>query len=298
MKSEAYSYSTIEIANSFDGRAAVFAVDYRVNAVVELTEGKKIFFKDKSYSRFRENVKEILNYFGCDYGCNIEVRTEIPADSGLGLDEAVTSAIMLAVCGALTIVKGAIYELKIDKYMKEQVIEIDGRFVNTLDLVKEISGKDLRFDRLFSSCLGGFIIADNEVEKILRRGEMESLFTSLIIPRKVKEKKFNEKLHMNEAEVIFTEALRGNLYTAMKLNGLLYNREKMEAAMSSGALTATANREGVVAALSRDKKTAGKISDKVYAVANCRAAVVGKPKKIIKVNEFLRLKGREEFYWI
>jgi len=106
-------------------------------------------------------------------------------------------------------------------------------------------------------------------------------------------------LFKNEAEVIFTEALKGNLYTAMKLNGLLYDKELIKKALSLGAITATVNRNGVLIALSRDKKTAERISDNlVFRVANKKAIVKRKPMRVIRVNEFLKIKGKNKFYWI
>ena len=298
MESAAFSYSTIEIANSLKGESAVFALNYRSNAVVKLTEGKKIKFHDPSFIRFRDVVKKTLDFFGKDYGCEVNITVEIPPGLGLGFDEAVSSSIMLSLCGALARAEGAVYELRIDKYVREQVFEIDGSFVNFLDLLRELSSKDLRFDRFFSSLYGGFIVADNNLKTVLRRGEMESLYAALLLPGDKGGAGLDTGLFLNEAQIVCDEALKGNLYSAMKLNGLFYSPQSMGGVLSKGALTATANREGVVVALCRDRETAGKISELVCETANKKAVVGGKPIRIIKVNEFLKMKGDEEFYWI
>jgi len=302
MISEAFSYSTVEIANSFDGKSAVFAIDLSVDIAVKLVNDRDIIFSDKSFHKFKDIVKKTLDYFGYGDGCNIDIKTKIPENSGLGFKEAVASAIILGISGAISSKNGSILELKIDKYMKEQIMEVNGKLVNIFDLIRKISDDDVRFDRLFASYFGGFIVADNIKKKILRRGEMESLYVSLIIPKRIRmdEHEFKpELLFKNEAEVIFTEALKGNLYTAMKLNGLLYDKELIKKALSLGAITATVNRNGVLIALSRDKKTAERISDNlVFRVANKKAIVKRKPMRVIRVNEFLKIKGKDKFYWI
>ncbi len=61
MESTAFSYSTVEIANSFRGESAVFAIDYRSNATVKLTGNKKITFRDSLFSRFRDMVESAGN---------------------------------------------------------------------------------------------------------------------------------------------------------------------------------------------------------------------------------------------
>ncbi|OYT55170.1 MAG: hypothetical protein B6U72_00010 [Candidatus Altiarchaeales archaeon ex4484_2] len=298
MESAAFSYSTVEIANSFKGKSAVFALDYLSNAVVKLTGNKKITFRDSSFSRFRDVVKNTLDYFGRDYGCRVHVETGIPQGVGLGFDEAVSSSIMLSLCGALSRADGAIYELRIDKYVREQVFEIDGSFVNFLDLLRDVSSGDLRFDRFFSSLYGGFIVADNSRKTVLRRGEMESLYAAVLLPGDSRRGGVDTDFFLNEAQVVFDEALKGNLYSAMKLYGLFFFSNGLEDVLSRGALTATANKEGTVVALCRQRETAEKISDLVYETANKKAMVDGKPLRIIKVNEFLRLKGDMDFYWV
>jgi len=302
MISEAFSYSTVEIANSFDGKSAVFAIDLSVDIAVKLVNDRDIIFSDKSFHKFKDIVKKTLDYFGYREGCNIDIKTKIPENSGLGFKEAVASAIILGISGAISSKNGSILELKIDKYMKEQIMEVNGKLVNIFDLIRKISDDDVRFDRLFASYFGGFIVADNIKKEILRRGEMESLYVSLIIPKRIRmdEHEFKpELLFKNEAEVIFMEALKGNLYTAMKLNGLLYDKELIKKALSLGAITATVNRNGVLIALSRDKKTAERISDNlVFRVANKKAIVKRKPMRVIRVNEFLKIKGKDKFYWI
>ncbi len=302
MISEAFSYSTVEIANSFDGKSAVFAIDLSVDIAVKLVNDRDIIFSDKSFHKFNDIVKKTLDYFGYGEGCIIDIKTKIPENSGLGFKEAVISAIILGISGAISSKNGSILELKIDKYMKEQIMEVNGKLVNIFDLIRKISDDDVRFDRLFASYFGGFIAADNIKKEILRRGEMESLYVSLIIPKRIRMNKHEfkpELLFKNEAEVIFTEALKGNLYTAMKLNGLLYDKELIKKALSLGAITATVNRNGVLIALSRDKKTAERISDNlVFRVANKKAIVKRKPMRVIRVNEFLKIKGKNKFYWI
>ena len=295
MKSEASTYATVPIADSFDGLSSVYAIDCKTKTDVELIEGDNISFTQPGIERFKHVVRETLNFFGEKSGCNISIISELSPKKGLGFDESVASSIMLSLVGALAKKKGTVYELRIDKYVREQVLEVDGLFVDFIELIRHLASDKLRFDRMFCSLYGGFILADNNQKKLLRRGGMESFYAAVCYGRPCETK---NDLFKCEAQLVWDEALKGNLYSASKLYSMFFSRKRLEQALSKGAQTACVNREGTTVSLCRDKKTAEKISKLVYMTANNKAHVNRKPHRIIKVNEFLQLKGEKKYYWV
>ena len=308
MKVKSISHSTGKIASLLD-RGASFAVDLDATAEAELLGcGEDIVCSKELYAPAVKNIaKKVMGFFGCDYGMELKIEYDTPEGVGLGDMEAVSTAAMLSVVGALAKHHGSINELKIDKYLKEQFVVIDDTVVDKRKLIEIYPGND--FDRMCAAAYGGFIISDNKNKEILRRGEMETLHAVILIPNADKVG-FNPLLS-NESEIAWQEALKGNLYSAMKLNNLVRGRkihkEIMEKMLESGALTASVSGRGPsMVGLVRDEN---KIEDIVNAVenhgevfvkktANEEAKILGKPRKIMKVSEFLELEGAEEFRYL
>ncbi|ODS39300.1 MAG: hypothetical protein A7316_11180 [Candidatus Altiarchaeales archaeon WOR_SM1_86-2] len=308
MKVKSLSHSTGKIVSLLD-RGSSFAVDLDAVAEAELLGGgEDIVCSKELYAPAVKNIaKKIMGFFGCDYGVELKIEHDIPEGVGLGDMEAVSTAAMLSVVGALARHHGSINELKIDKYLKEQFVVIDDKVVDKRKLIEICSGND--FDRMCAAACGGFIVADNKNKEILRRGEMETLHAVIVIPDADKVG-FNPLLS-NESEIAWQEALKGNLYSAMKLNNLVGGRkihkEIMEKMLESGALTASVSGGGPgMIGLVRDEN---KIEGIVHAVeghgevfvkktANEGARILEKPRKIIKVSEFLELDGAGEFRYL
>ncbi|MCK4491221.1 MAG: hypothetical protein KAU03_01255 [Candidatus Altiarchaeales archaeon] len=305
MEIEACSYGTIPIAEFADGKGASFAVNLKAKATARLLEDEKTVVSDNVVAE--KIAQKVIGFFGYEYGVELKVGCEIPSAVGLGDSEAVSAAVVLAVAGALAKKHGAVHELRIDKYLTEQFLIIDGRIVDKKDLIDLCVDSGMQFDRTYAGFYGGFVIADNRKKQVLRRGEMEALHTVVLLPKKIEEIDISElRLLRSELGVVWNEVLGGNLYTAMKLNSLLYDGGVVKRMLGAGALTVSRSREGSVAALVRDEGRIGDVVDSVKQdggvltgrVVNEEARISVKPKRVVKIREFLELKGDQEFHWL
>ncbi len=285
-----------------DNKGASFALDLKVRATARLLEDEKDMVCDDP--KMGETAKRVLDLLGYEYGVELKVESEIPPDAGLGDFEAVSTATVLSVAGALAGEHGAVNELKIDKHLKCQFLVIDERVIDKKKLTDHCIDPEMRFDRVSASLYGGFIVADNESRQILRRGEMETMHAIVLIPKKTGEGEM--KLFKNELELIWGEALKGNLYTAMKLNTSLYNNKIANKMLNAGALTVSRSNKGAVIALLREEDKIGDVVNSVkkegeiliQGISNREAEIQVKPKKIVKVGEFLEMKKDREFRWL
>jgi len=303
MEIEAIAHGTGVIVDAID-KGASFAIDLEVKAMARLLEDEKgIKARDKTA---KDIAKGVLKFFGYEYGLEIETESEIPPDNGFGEKEATAVATALSVLGVLARKHGVINELRIDKYLRGQFLIIDEKIVDKKCIIDLCMDSGVQFDRASASLYGGFIIANNKKREILRRGEMESLHAVILIPKGLEGVNANRSSFKNELELTWNEALRGNLYTAMRLNSLLYGNKNAKKMLDAGALTVSRSREGGVIALSRDEdkirdivnsvKREGRIL--IQRVMNTEAKILVKPKKVIKIREFLELKRDQEFNWL
>ncbi|MEA3254698.1 MAG: hypothetical protein U9Q22_02565 [Candidatus Altiarchaeota archaeon] len=290
-----------KIVDSVLDKGASFAIDLKVRVRVEITEGKEL--TGDVDPLVEEIARDTLNLFGYDYGLKIEVESEIPPSAGLGNPEAVSAATVTAVAGALAKKHGSVNELRIDKYMKEQFLIINNKVVDKKKLIDLCVKPGLEFDRVSASFYGGFIVSNNRRGEILRRGEMENLSVVLLTLKKEEGIDPDElRLFSNELEIMWDEALKGNLYTAMKLNTLLYKNSVVKEMLKAGSLTASVSFPSVIA-LVRDEDRIRGVEEsvrnkgvvRVTKVCNEKARILGKSKRIFKIKEFLKLKGGDEF---
>jgi shikimate kinase len=112
-------------------------------------------------------------------------------------------------------------------------------------------------------------------------------------------------LYRYEAELIYDECLKGNLYVAMRLNSLLYADKNAPRMLRAGALTVHTSYPSTVA-LSRDEKKNPLIEKSVkkeaktfiVKAANNQAASLVKPRRIVKGREFVEKKGASEYFFL
>lgn len=283
---QAISYGTAGIV-SLKEKGSAFTVDIPAKVEVKIVEKreKKKNISGKISPELKKLAGETLKFFGFEENLEIKVREKIP--EGLGGKEALSLALVFAVSGALARKYGSINELKIDKYLKEQFLIINGIVVDKEKLL-DICSKKLKFEKLAASFYGGFVVTDNEKRKILRRGEMEDFFLLL---KKLKNRKMKQiKFFENELERAWNEALKGNLYQAMKLNALICENEETKKMLGSGALTVSLSYPYLLG-LFRKKNKIQKA--RLQKTINSPAGILEKPKKIFKINDFLKLKGAE-----
>ncbi|RLI86694.1 MAG: hypothetical protein DRO76_03445 [Candidatus Altiarchaeales archaeon] len=302
---EAIASGTGKIVNSVLDKGASFAIDLNARVGVRILEDEHGIMGNVNVTPIIKNIAEnTLNLFGYDYGLEIEVESEIPSSVGLGDSEAISTATIMAVAGALAKKHGSVNELRIDKYMSEQFLIIDDKVVDKKRLIDLCTDLSMEFDRTCASFYGGFVISDNKKREILRRGEMESLHAVILIPKEKMRIDLDEiKLFQNEIEIMWDEALKGNLYSAMKLNTLIYGDKIAREMLKKGSLSVTVSFPSIIA-LVRDERKVGDVGNSVKRegavltrkMNNEGARVMVKPKKIVKIKEFLKLKGDEEFH--
>ena len=278
MKTTAICHGAATIITAFAaGKGSAFGIDLWTKATAELNDSNKITAEiignpDENTNLMKCCARRVLDYFKKDYGVDIKTESNIPIAVGLKSSSTAANASVLAIVGAIARENGQIKEVRLDKNTREQKITIDDKEVTPETLIN--LGVDAAFDAKVTitgafddasaSFLGGFTVTDNLKRKILRSGDMESLDVTVLIPKTKKEYSgsFDTKrikLFEREMSVIWNEALRGNLYTAMTLNGLLHsavyghNNEIIINALESGAIAAGLSGTGpAVVALIRD----------------------------------------------
>jgi len=292
MTSDAIAYATTEIAGE-----SAFALDLPVYASAELAGGKKITGIGDKLAR--KAVKNTLKNFKQKGGVKVKVESLIPAKKGLGESEAESVAVTLAVAGEIGNTRGRVCELKIDKYLSDQFFIVDSRVVGKQELLYLCSVKGLSFPRIAASFFGGFTVCKKK--EILRRGEMEDLPAVINIPKsRCSQGDGKNPLLADVNELLFREALAGNLYQAMKLSAGFCAPDLAEKFLAAGAFAVSVN-EGSVVGLFKDERKAvagaeelkGKVV--ITRTANTPARVEKKPARIYKVREFLKLDGAREY---
>jgi shikimate kinase len=300
---QASAKGTAKIIQTPLGKSASYALDLETFASVQILEDTKDI-KGKITPEIKKLSKDVLALLGCrNYGLSIKIEPKIPLKAGLGEDEAASVAVALAVAGSIAKKHGAVNELKIDKYVKEQFMVAGDRIVDKKKLLDLCPGE---FDRVFTSFYGGFAVCDNRKKEILRRGEMETMQAVIAFPKKAeKTEKDRILLYRHETDIIWDEALKGNLYTAMRLNTLLYADTLAPKMLRAGAITAHTSYPSTIG-LTRDEKKTKAIENSVkkeaktfvVKVANNQAAALVKPRRIVKTKDFLAIKGGDDYFFL
>jgi len=277
MRATAISHGAATIINAIaTGKGAAFGIGLWTKATVELNKTGKIdaVITDhpKEDTKLLELcVKKTLSHFKIRGGAKIITESNIPIARGLKSSSTAANAAVLATVGAIAKGYGEIQEERLGKIRSEQVIEINGKIVTPVEIINigvdaaidakvTITGA---FDDASASFLSGFVVTDNKERKILRQGDMENLDVLIFVPeRKTYTKNFKVKstrVIANEVEIAWNEALKGNLYTALTLNGLLYSSALKEntkitlEALRAGAIASGLSGTGpAVVALSRN----------------------------------------------
>lgn len=272
ISSTAVCHGAASIVNAIaTGKGAAFGLDLKTKVTVELTEDPGIDAADvKEPDLVCSCVKKTLGKYPYDYGAHITVESEIPIAKGLKSSSVVANATVLATLGALAKRHGRIRSMRIDKELSIQQLIIAEELVKdetVLDIgisaAKEagvtITGA---LDDSAAAYFGGFAVTDNRNNKIMRKGELETLDAIIFVPEAdCYTRDFDvdsSKRFAREVDAIWDLALRGDLYTAMTLNGLVYSTalgvssEMITAAFEAGALCAGLSGTGpAIVALTR-----------------------------------------------
>ena len=220
-RAEAISHGAATIINAIaTGKGAAIGVDLWTKAVVTLNDeaGQVDVTIHSDYSENHALTQKILertlNYFGLgqQFGAKVETYSNIPVARGMKSSSAAANAIALATTAAL--------ERKLD-----DVALVNLGVDAALDAKVTITGA---FDDACASYFGGVVITDNIERKIVKRFELtETPAVLFYVPaEKTYTASSNVKRMKSMASVVksvYNEALNGNYWAALTLNGLIYS---------------------------------------------------------------------------
>jgi len=259
MKASARAFGAATIVNAIaTGKGAAFGIGLKTEATVELNDSGKIvgniIDSPKEDTKLIEICARIvLEKFHLKLGAKIETESCIPIAAGLKSSSTAANAVVLAT------IEAARQENNKIKLSDHEILDL--AVDAALEAKVTITGA---YDDASASYFGGAVVTDNMQRKILNRWEID---TDLAVVIFVPEQKIytatvdvkRTKLIAEEVEIAWKEALNKNIYTAMKLNGLLYsaafqqNPEIAFSAVEAGAISAGLSGKGpAVVALTRD----------------------------------------------
>jgi len=220
-RAEAISHGAATIINAIaTGKGAAVGVDLWTKAVVALTDEARhvdvTIRSDLSENPVlaQKTVECILKHFGLEkeFGAKVETTSNIPVARGLKSSSAAANAIALATTAAI--------EHSLDDVTLVK-LGVDG----ALDAKVTITGA---FDDACASYFGGIVITDNIERTIINRFEpTEALTVLFYVPIKKTYTVGSDVKRMkgmaSAVKIAYNEAMKGNYWAALTLNGLIYS---------------------------------------------------------------------------
>jgi shikimate kinase len=243
-KTEAICHGAATIINAIAmGKGAAFGVDLWTRAEVKLTdepsiiEGKIVSDPNENPILIQETVKRVFKHFGSEkkFGAKIKTWSNIPIARGLKSSSVAANAIALATVAAL---KKNLDDLTIVK------LGVDAAITAKVT----ITGA---FDDASAAYFGGVVITDNARKRIVKHFRASEDLTVLFhIPAK---KAYTISSDVRKMETVaslvkiaYKEALKGNYWAALTLNGLIYSSALgYDSSVALSALTAGALAAGL-----------------------------------------------------
>ncbi len=258
-RAEAITHGAATIINAIaTGKGAAIGVDLWTKAAVTITDEPGTV-KVKILSDSSENpvlaektVEHVLKHFGLEkeFGAKVEIWSNIPVARGLKSSSAAANAIALATTAAL---ERSLNDVAVVK------LGVDG----AVDAKVTITGA---FDDACASYFGGVVITDNLERRIVKRFELDEAPAVLFyVPAKKTYTADSDVKRMkgmaSVVKIAYREALNGNYWAALTLNGLIYSSALgYDSSPAVDALTAGAYASGlsgtgpaVTAIVSEDK---------------------------------------------
>ena len=220
-KATAVCHGAATIINAIaTGKGAALGVDLWTKAEVKLTEepqaieGKIVSEPTENPVLIKKTVKKVLEYFDLDkkFGAKVKTWSNVPIARGLKSSSGAADAIALATVAALnkSLDDLTVVNLGVDAAIEARVT---------------ITGA---FDDACASYFGGVIITDNLKRRIVKQFRIADDLTVLFhIPA---EKTYTINSDVKRMKTVATlvqapyeEALKGNYWSALTLNGLLYS---------------------------------------------------------------------------
>jgi shikimate kinase len=231
LKTVVQSPGSATIVNAIStGYGSAFGIQLYITAEVELMESKSTITcstdRDVDTTLMETCVSKVLDKFSENFfngeievGVSVKTSSSLPAASGLSSSSATSNAVVMATAKALM----DKYEIEPNKniFNGNDLIQIG--VDASLDTGVTITGA---FDDASASFYGGFTITNNFERKILKMDAMDEQNILIFMPNKKSLTAQSDvrrmKLIAPQVELAFQEALKGNIYNAITLNGLLY----------------------------------------------------------------------------
>lgn len=220
-KAEAIAHGAATIVNAIAfGKGAAFGVDLWTKAEVKLTEEPHVIKGEitsdpaESTLLIERVVSRVLRHFNLEncFGAHVKTWSNIPVARGLKSSSAAANAVALATIAALgkKLDDLAVVNLGVDAAFEAKVT---------------VTGA---FDDACASYFGGAVITDNINRKLLKRVTLpEDLAVLFHVPSR---KTYTADSDVNKLQTVkplvkiaYKEAQKGNFWTALTLNGLIYS---------------------------------------------------------------------------
>jgi len=220
-RAEAISHGAATIINAIaTGKGAAVGVDLWTKAAVTLTDEpgtvKVKILPDSSENPIlaQKTVERVLEHFGLEkeFGAKVETRSNIPVARGLKSSSAAANAIALATTAAL---ERSLDDVDVVK------LGVDG----AVDAKVTVTGA---FDDACASYFGGIVITENMERRIVNRFELDDAPVVLFhVPSKKTYTADSDVKRMKSmapvVKIAYREALNGNYWAALTMNGLIYS---------------------------------------------------------------------------
>jgi len=220
-KAEAVAHGAATIVNAIaTGKGAAVGVDLWTRARVKLTDepgtiqGNIMSDPTEDHILIEKTVSKVFQCFNVEerFGAEVETWSNIPIARGLKSSSVAGNAIALATVAALgkSLDELAILNLGVDGAIEAKVT---------------ITGA---FDDACASFFGGVVVTDNMKRKIVKRfGIAENLVVLFYVPAKKVYTRDSDVQRMKGVaslvKIAYKEAVKGNYWSALTLNGLIYS---------------------------------------------------------------------------
>jgi shikimate kinase len=220
-RAEAISHGAATIVNAIaTGKGAAVGVDLWTKASVALidepgtVEVKILSDSSENPVLAQKTVEHVLKHFGLEneFGAKVETQSNIPVARGLKSSSAAANAVALATTAAT--------EHRLDD-VDVVKLGVDG----AVDAKVTVTGA---FDDACASYFGGIVITDNMERKVIKRFELaEAPVVLFYVPS---EKTYTISSDVKQmktmapvVKIAYREALNGNYWAALTMNGLIYS---------------------------------------------------------------------------
>jgi shikimate kinase len=220
-KAEAIAHGAATIVNAIAlDKGAAFGVDLWTKAEVRLTDEPNVIQGEitsdpaESTTLIERTVSRVFQHFGVEkrFGAKVKTSSNIPIARGLKSSSVAANAVALATVASLG---KALDDMAVVK------LGVDAAF----DAKVTVTGA---FDDACASYFGGAVVTDNLKRKLLKRATLPDDLTVLFhVPSRKAYTGDSDADRLQNVkplvQIAYAEALKGNFWTSLSLNGIIYS---------------------------------------------------------------------------